>query len=125
MENTERERERESVVVAMVVVVVVVVASAAVVAAAGERALWRCREGGGRRVVGVVGWLVGGEGRGGVHEGWMKSEEWGTRIRDGWLGWCCGVSRGGRRMTEAVGGYRVGWRAGRRRWKRVVWVVGW
>lgn len=68
-----------------------------------------------------------GEDRGGgVHEGWMKSEEWGSRIRDGWLGWCCGVSRGGRRMTEAVGGYsRVGWRAGRRRWKRVVWVVGW
>lgn len=35
----------------------------------------------------------------------MKSEEWGTGngIRDGWLGWCCGVS----------GGYRDG--GGRRR----------
>lgn len=42
-----------------------------------------------------------------MHEGWMKSEEWGTRIREtAGLGWCCGVSRGGRRMTEAVGGYR-------------------
>ncbi|TGZ51205.1 hypothetical protein DBV15_03179 [Temnothorax longispinosus] len=55
-----------------------------VVAAAGERALWRCQ----------------GEG---VHEGWMKSEEWGTRIRDGWLGWCCGVSRG---AQEDDGGSR-------------------
>lgn len=64
-----------------------------VVAAAGERALWRCQ----------------GEG---VHEGWMKSEEWGTRIRDGWLGWCCGVSRG---AQEDDGGSRriqgIGWRA--------------
>ncbi|KYN42173.1 hypothetical protein ALC56_03311 [Trachymyrmex septentrionalis] len=40
----------------------------------------------------------------------MKSEEWGTRIRDGWLGWCCGVSRGaqeddgGSRRIQGIGG---------------------
>ncbi|KYN04232.1 hypothetical protein ALC62_04998 [Cyphomyrmex costatus] len=46
----------------------------------------------------------------------MKSEEWGTRIRDGWLGWCCGVSRGaqeddgGSRRIQGIGGGEPRWR---------------
>ena len=61
--------------------------------------------------------------RGWKKGGW-KVEEWGGRMRDGWLRWCCGVSRGWSKRRGAGG--RLEGRGGRaRRWKRVAWVVGW
>ena len=36
--------------------------------------------------------------------GWKKKgEEWGGRMRDGWLRWCCGVSRGWSKRRGAGG----------------------
>lgn len=38
-------------------------------------------------------------------EGWFeRSEEWGGRMQDGWLRWCCGVSRGRPARRGAGGG---------------------
>ncbi|KOC63439.1 hypothetical protein WH47_01929 [Habropoda laboriosa] len=55
-------------------------------------------------------------------EGWLKGEEWGSRMRDGWLRWCCGVSRGWPRRRDADS--KDGDRRGRRMAKEVGWLVG-
>lgn len=59
-----------------------------------------------------------------MEEGWLKGEEWGGRMRDGWLRWCCGVSRGwskrrgaggrleGREGGQGGGGGLSGWLVG-------------
>ncbi|KZC08295.1 hypothetical protein WN55_09199 [Dufourea novaeangliae] len=46
-----------------------------------------------------------------MKKGGLKGEEWGGRMRDGWLRWCCGVSRG---RSKAEGRGR-GWEGLRRR----------